>query len=92
MKRETILAAGKLAYYDTFAGPVPCKVLSITTEPNAPEEHLSTPGSWHRVDIQLTADRGAYRKGEVVRDLWSLHVVPRGALRGNRILAYTVNA
>lgn len=80
------LKTGGLAYFDSFAGPVPCKVLSITgTSGKA--------GSDQTVTVRFTAARGAYRSGET-RTEWGLHIVPRRALYQRsgqfRILPYNV--
>jgi hypothetical protein len=78
------LKTGDLAFYDCFGGPVPCKVLSI--------EGPSGPASSEQsVRVRLTATRGPWRRGEELQH-WGLHVVPRDALRGNRILPYSVQA
>lgn len=77
-----MLKSGILAYFDTFNGLIPCRVLSVT---KAKE--------WPEIAIQLTASRGAYKRGEklVCPPYW---VVPRDAVRvrsGNyRILPYDV--
>ena len=42
-----------LAYYDTFSGLIPCKVLQITGD---------------TCTIKLTAARGAYKRGEILTD------------------------
>ena len=78
------LTNGSLAYYDCFAGLIPCKVLSITGT-------SGMCGSDQQVTFKLTASRGAYKRGEVLNS-WGLHVVPRGAVRGNRIRSYQVIA
>ena len=49
------LRAGSLAYLDTLAGLLPCKVLRVWRADEYPTM---------RVDVELTATRGAYRKGE----------------------------
>ena len=62
--------AGELAYWDTFAGLVPCKVLEIRSNEL---DRLS-------LRVKLTATRGAYKRGEVA---WvrSRAIVPRGSVR-----------
>lgn len=57
-----ILEVGTLAYLDTFAGLVPCKVQSLT-------ETVAT--------VRVTATRGAYRRGEVGTWPIGLVVIPR---------------
>lgn len=81
------LSVGCLAYFDTFAGLVPCVVKAISgTSPN--------PISSVEVQFKITADRGAYRKGELLKSS-SLWVVPRGAIRRRQYQStighYTVN-
>lgn len=78
------LRVGDLAYFDCFAGLLPCKVLAIT----GPSGLAS---SSQTVQFRLTASRGAYRRGECL-DTSGLHVCPRSAIRGNRIRAYVVES
>jgi hypothetical protein len=59
------LAAGCKAYIDSFAGLIPCVVLSVHNK-------------WE-VSVKLTATRGAYKRGETITEN-SLHVVPRAAV------------
>lgn len=74
-----VLSVGSLAYFDTYAGMIPCKVLKLT-------ENDAT--------IQLTAKRGAYKRGEIIETAARWHVVPRTAVysRSGRIhiAQYTV--
>ena len=80
------LKTGDLAYYDSLAGCLPCKVLSITG-------HSGPGGSSQTVTFKLTADRSRYgfKRSEVLT-AWGLHVCPRRAVHGNRIRFYTVQA
>ncbi len=71
------LESGDAAFYDTFAGTIPCKVLSITGR-------SGNPGSAQTITVKLTASRGAYKKGEVIESN-GLKIVPRAAVHGNRI-------
>jgi hypothetical protein len=50
-----ILKSGILAYLDTFAGMIPCKVLSVKGE-------SGPPSSSQDVTVRLTASRGAYER------------------------------
>lgn len=63
------LRSGCLAYLDSFAGLVPCRVLSIG------------PGSlvMQSVRVEITAKHGPYHKGETV-ETNGLHAVPRKAV------------
>lgn len=83
---QTTLRTGQLAYYDSFAGLIPCRVLTITGRPGI----ASTA---QNVTVRLTGARGAYRRGETIHTT-GIHAVPRGAVRqvqGNaRIRPYKV--
>jgi hypothetical protein len=59
------LKAGCKAYVDSFAGLIPCKVLSVHNK-------------WE-VSVKLTGTRGAYKRRETITEN-SLHVVPRAAV------------
>jgi len=82
----TTLKAGALAYFDSFVGLVPCKVLSIKGE-------SGRANSAQEVTFKITASRGPYKRGEIMRRS-ALWVVPRGAVRrrkhGAVILPYSV--
>lgn len=67
--------AGELAYMDTFAGLVPCKVVKVPSDPTGRTG----------VTVVLTATRGAYRQGERIETEGSRTlVVPRSHVRGLR--------
>lgn len=80
-----ILKTGCLAYYDSFAGLVPVKVLSVKGRPPP------KPGEWTfdlckgngrvsvKVMAQVTNDHSPYRKGEILESN-SADVVPRSAI------------
>lgn len=80
------LRVGCLAYYDSLSGLIPCKVLSISGE----NGHAS---SEQDVTVKLTANRKAYKRGEVITQS-ALWVIPRDAIfkrrYGARIGYYTV--
>ena len=57
--------AGDLAYIDSFAGLVPCKVIEITDG---------------AVTVKITATRGAYKRG-TIESHSAHYVVPRSAVR-----------
>jgi hypothetical protein len=67
------LTIGCLAYFDSFAGLVPCWIMSITGPPG-------TPSTEQRVTVKFTAKRGPYKRGEIY-ETSGLHVCPRGAAR-----------
>jgi len=65
-----------LAYFDSFSGLVPCRILSVDRTPD-------TMGSSAFVEVQFTAPRGPFRRGEKYTTF--LHrVVPRNAIRRTR--------
>jgi hypothetical protein len=67
------LSVGCLAYFDSFAGLVPCWIMSMTGP-------SGTPSTAQRVVVKFTAKRGPYRRGETL-ETFGLHVLPRGAAR-----------
>lgn len=71
-----LLIPGSLAYFDTFAGLIPCRVDRIegTQRPDG------IPSSEQTAHFTLTANRGAYKRGEKL-SAWVLHVVPRKAIK-----------
>lgn len=72
-----VYGAGALAYLDTFAGMVPCRVLEVIEPGNGIR------CSSGRLRIRLMRTVGAYKQGEILE--WSCdHVVPRAhrVLRG----------
>jgi hypothetical protein len=81
------LRPGSLAYFDTFTGLVPCRVDRI----EGPDLFNGAPSSEQIAHFTLTANRGAYKRGEKLH-AWVLHVVPRDAVRGQRIIGYRVGA
>ena len=80
------LTVGALAYYDSFAGLLPCRVTAITGE-------SGMCGTSQRVTATLTAHRGAWRKGEQV-ETFGHSVCPRSSIvvraHQYRIRAYAV--
>lgn len=81
-----ILRTGEFAYVDTFAGMIPCKVLSVRRPVGEVGDR------YIEVIVRYTATRGAYRRGEVnTHRAWQ--VCPRKAVvtRGwqQRIKPYT---
>lgn len=79
-----VLRTGDLAYFDTFSGLIPCKVLGITGA-------SGRASSSQTVRFKLTASRGAYRRGEYLESD-GLHVIPRKSVHGNRISCYLVES
>jgi hypothetical protein len=80
------LAVNQLAYYDSFTGLIPCKVVSITGTPG----FASTA---QEVKLTVTAPRKGYLKGDTIITT-GLNAVPRGAVHVScgcyRIRAYAV--
>lgn len=73
----------RLAYFDSFAGLVPCRVLgATTTSPPAP----FTPREVVRIEITATRERGPYRKGDVI-DAIPTSVISRGRVKGLRSMS-----
>jgi hypothetical protein len=66
------LKTGDKAYFESFNGLVPCKVVRITGESGMASVS-------HRVTIQLTASKSAYNRGETIESN-GLHVIPRKAI------------
>jgi hypothetical protein len=88
-QRDLTLKVGQLAYYDSFFGPIPCKVTAITGESGLASTSQA-------VTVVLTASRGTYgvyKQGEQI-ETNGLHVFPRNAsvTRGGirRILPYRI--
>lgn len=65
-----VLHTGDLAYFDTFSGLLPIKVLRVY---DAPTDRPA--GSETRVEWRVTATRGAYVRGEVcdTAETWVVH-------------------
>ncbi len=59
---KTHLAEGDLAYLDSFAGLVPCKVIKVDSPRHA--------------QVQVTAARPGYRPGDVIKGTVN-NIVPR---------------
>lgn len=68
------IGTGDLAYFDTFSGLVPCRIVSVTDR----ETYYGRVET--DVVVKLTATRGAYLKGELVT-ADPAHVVPRQNVR-----------
>jgi hypothetical protein len=91
------LTSGSLAYYDSFAGLVPCKIESI----KIPRDMKRNSDGTVNADTQtlvyatLTASRRPYQTGERVHGS-SLRFVPRDAVHVSsgqyQIWPYTVQA
>ena len=87
MHDRPVLTVGALAYLDAFLAIIPCKVLKIEGASGAPGVQLVT--------VKLTADRKAYKRGEILMS-YGMCVIPRAAFywrrSGARIGYYTVQA
>lgn len=86
---KAVLEAGMLAYWDTFAGLVPCRVRHVGAA------RRGYPG--YSADITLTATRGPYKRGEIHDNVLVSRVIPRQCVRKLRsrtctpfIIPYTV--
>ena len=71
----SVFHPGTFAFYDTFSGLIPCKVVAIRDNLELPE-NLRGASSDCRITVKLTAPRGAYRKGETVESD-ALKIIPR---------------
>lgn len=85
---EPLLRKDCLAFYDSSAGLVPCKVNQI-------DGTSGVASTAQRVTVTLTATRGGYMTGERITTS-GLHVVPRLAVTYSngvaKIKSYTVEA
>lgn len=59
------------AFFDSFAGLVPCEIVGLTRD----NEYC-----FYEATVKVTADHGAYKRGQTVDTLLS-RVVPRNAIR-----------
>lgn len=72
---RNVFHEGTAAYYDTFSGLIPCKVLEIQEV-----GYGFRCGPYNIIKFKLTADRGAYKKGEILTSDAS-HVPPQKMIR-----------
>ena len=81
---QNVFTEGASAYWDTFSGLIPCKVLKVTEV-----GYGFRCGPYKAVEFQLTADRGPYKRGEILTADAS-HVPPKSMIRrlkySNRII------
>lgn len=74
--KTPILKTGVLAYLDTLCnGLVPLKVIRVE------RDHRQDGKPVAHVVARITADRGAYKRGEVVTTESAVRIVPRDAVR-----------
>lgn len=82
----TTLKADGAAYYDSVAGLIPCRVLSIRGE-------SGLASSKQEVTIAITASLGPYKRSEILSSD-ALSVVPRAAVKRRKhgvvIIPYSV--
>lgn len=79
------LKAGCLAYLDTFAGLVGCRVLEVTHDPDTPANpmfRLSKGGVDFNIlaRVRLTETVGAYREGEILTTR-ACDTIPAGSIK-----------
>ena len=94
-----ILAVGVKAYADCYiAGLIPCVVEAISGPAQTVTVYktlapTTLASSAYMVTVRLTANRGAYRKGEVIQRS-ALSIIPRGSVftrAGQRLIrAYEI--
>ena len=86
--QERTLRKGDKAFYDSFLGLVPCKVDCIAGR-------SGIASASQIVTVTVTANHGAYKRGETVVTS-GLHVVPRNAVQrraySTTILPYGIEA
>ena len=88
--RQT-LRENDLAYLDTMYGLVACRVLRIWHRQGPYKAGTYGATSDVLCKVQITATKARYcRRGEIADEIWSLRVIPRKAIRGNRIMPYDV--
>lgn len=68
---ESTFTTGAKCYLDTFAGMVPCVVTAV-----ARESFGFIVGARDSVSVRLTADSGAYKRGEIIESSAD-KIVPR---------------
>lgn len=72
------ITEGCLAYFDSFAGLVPCWITKI-------EGERGIGSTAQTVTVKFTATRGSWKRGETYTTT-GLHVCPRGAaVRGKHV-------
>lgn len=71
----------RLAYWDSFSGLVPCKVIRVETSPDP--DWNDAFGHKYCVVAILTANRGPYRKGEQIAQS-PAHIWPRDCAKPKR--------
>lgn len=81
------LKTGSLAFYDSFGGLIPCRVLSITGK-------TGLPSTAQQVVLETTTEHKLYKKGERI-ECSGIRAVPRksiytGSCGIYRIRPYTV--
>ena len=72
---SNVFRVGTSAFYDTFAGLIPCTVTGIKQA-----GYGFRCGPYDVIEFKLTADRGAYRKGEILTSN-AMHVPPKKMIR-----------
>lgn len=75
MKTHTINTINSLAYFDSFSGLIPCKVLDINDK-LINDEKFSGKTSECIISVKLTTNRGAYNRGEIIESN-ALKIIPR---------------
>lgn len=72
---KNVFKAGTLAFYDTFAGMIPCKVKCVREQC-----YGFRCGPYDAVQFEITESRGGYTKGEVI-SADARHVPPRKMIK-----------
>jgi hypothetical protein len=75
MKTDTQNTIGSLAYFDSFSGLIPCKVLEISDKLKS-DSKFAGKTSDCIISVKLTANRRAYKRGEIIKSD-ALKIIPR---------------
>jgi hypothetical protein len=75
MKTDTQNTIGSLAYFDSFSGLVPCKVIEISDKLKN-DSKFAGKTSDCIISVKLTANCRAYKRGETIQSD-ALKIIPR---------------
>lgn len=73
MTNTVVHSAGELAFIDSFAGLIPCKVLAVSERTENGEPFIVC-------TVKVTADRPSYSRGELA-EVGTRYVIPRTSVR-----------
>lgn len=82
---EATLRSGDHAFYDSFAGLVPVKILSIKGPESTLGGHIAATSEGRaEIRMMVTASRPGYPRGFIETTTSAARVVPRGNVRGGK--------